>query len=129
MSWVLPLAAMSEPYRKVLLVLISAVPPPRVLDAACALCGRLGAGLEIVALGEGLAPARLAGLAERPGVHACVCRAEAKPDWGVADLVEWANARACVATVVLPEADGEAAESELWRHLACPLVVVGTDPV
>ncbi|NTV94612.1 MAG: hypothetical protein HGA75_04260 [Thiobacillus sp.] len=126
---------MSEPYRKVLLVLIEHAPSPRVLDAACALCGRLGAGLEVVRLGVRLPEDLLAATVKEVARSGLSCSAVAKPDWEAADLVEWANGRACVATVMLPALEHEAlseaghGEAEQWRRLSCPLVVVGRESI
>lgn len=127
--------SVSEPYRKVLLVLIAHVPSRRVLDAACALCGRLGAGLEVVRLGSRLPEDLLLATVKEVAQSGLACTAVAKPDWGVDELVAWANSRACVATVMLPAqergavpADGHA-ETDAWRRLSCPLVVVGRESI
>jgi hypothetical protein len=123
----------AEPYRKVLLVLIEHVPTQRVLDAACALCDRLGAGLEIVRLGDRLPEDLLVATVKEITHSGLNCAAVARPDWGVEDLVEWANSRACVATVMVPAYEREAMaateqpENDRWHHLACPLVVVGRE--
>lgn len=111
----------TDPYRKVLLVLIDGIPETRARDAARALCERLGAGLEIVGLGGRLAPIALDELAGEFAASGLSCTARAMPDWGVADLVEWANGRSCVATVMLAAAGGP--DDEQWRRLACPLVM------
>lgn len=124
---------MSEPYRKVLLVLIAQVPPRRVLDAACALCGRLGAGLEIVSVGKSLPEDLLLATVKEVALAGVDCHAVARPEWGVADLVKWANSRSCVATVMRPAMEHEVlsaagrAEADLWQRLGCPLVVVGAE--
>jgi hypothetical protein len=126
---------MSDPYRKVLLVLIEHAPSRRVLDAACALCGRLGAGLEVVRLGARLPEDLLAATVKEVMRSGLSCGAVAKPDWDVADLVEWANGRACVATVMVPALEHEVAsesghgEADPWRRLSCPLVVVGRESI
>ena len=118
--------SISEPYRKVLLVLIAHPPSRRVLDAACALCDRLGAGLEIVGLGRRLPEDLPAATAAEVAPSGLNCSMTLKPDWDVEDLIEWANSRACVATVMVPAPEGaEAMESDRWRRLVCPLVVVG----
>ncbi|MDD4879994.1 MAG: hypothetical protein PHX10_00310 [Gallionellaceae bacterium] len=125
----------AEPYRKVLLVLSSDLPSGRVLDAACALCDRMGAGLEIVGLGEALSAELLDATVREVAHSGLSCRAVAKPDWGVEDLVDWANSRACVATVMLSAtAKGVATEegqvdADGWRRLSCPLVVVGRESI
>lgn len=122
-----------EPYRKVLLVLIAQVPSRRVLDAACALCGRLGAGLEIVRLGDRLPDDLLAATVKEVAASGLYCQAVAKPDWGVEELVAWANDRACVATVMVPAQERVAApddgHADVWRRLSCPLVVVGRESI
>ncbi len=126
---------MPEPYRKVLLVLLAHVPSRRVLDAACALCGRLGAGLEIVSLGGALPTGLLDATAKEVAGSGLSCKAFDRPDWGIDDLVDWANGRACVATVMLPAAEREAApdldqdEAAGWRRLICPLVLAGREPI
>lgn len=124
----------AEPYRKVLLVLLAQVPSTRVLDAACALCGRLGAGLEIVSLGGRLPHDLLEATAKEVALSGLSCAAVERPDWHVDDLVEWANSRSCVATVMLPAserdlAEGGPSDAEAWRRLACPRVVVGREPI
>jgi hypothetical protein len=119
----------AEPYRKVLLVLLAHVPSRRVLDAACALCDRLGAGLEIVSLGELLPEDLLEATAKEVAQSGLSCRAIGKPEWGVDDLVDWANSRSCVATVMLPATDAGQADADGWRRLSCPLVLVGREPI
>lgn len=124
----------AEPYRRVLLVLLTQVPSSRVLDAACALCERLGAGLEIVSLGGRLPHDLLEATAKEVLACGLSCRAVDRPDWHVDDLVEWANSRSCVATVMLPAAERELAEAgpsdaDAWRRLVCPRVVVGREPI
>jgi len=127
--------AAAEPYRKVLLVLSAHVPSGRVLDAACALCERMAAGLEIVSLGGRLPADLLDATVKEVARSGLSCQAVDKPDWCVEDLVDWANSRACVATVMLPAsargvtaANGQV-DADGWRRLSCPLVVVGRESI
>ncbi len=123
----------AEPYRKVLLVLLAHVPSRRVLDAACALCERLGAGLEIVSLGGSLPQDLLNATAKEVALSGLNCKALDKKDWGIADLVDWANSRSCVSTVMLPASEcgpvnaPDQDDADAWRHLACPLVLAGRE--
>lgn len=124
----------ADPYRKVLLVLLANVPSRRVLDAACSLCDRLGAGLEVVGLGKLLPADLLDATAREVGRSGLSCSASSKPDWAIEELVGWANSRSCVATVMLPASertgDGRAwSDDEGWQHLDCPLVVVGHETI
>lgn len=125
----------AEPYRKVLLVLSTHVSSGRVLDAACALCDRMGAGLEIVGLGGHLSADLLDATAKEVAHSGLSCSAVDRPHWGVDDLVDWANSRACVCTVMLPAsthevaAEGGQVDAEGWRRLSCPLVLVGQESI
>lgn len=116
-----------EPYRKVLLVLSQPDAARRVLDAACALCERLQAGLEIVCLGEGPVPDALGAAQAEIAGAGLFCELIARPGWGAAEVVDWANGRACVAALMrVAEAGAQAASGpDPWQRLACPLVVVG----
>ena len=125
----------AEPYRKVLLVLSAQIPSRRVLDAACALCDRTGAGLEIVGLGGRLPADLIAATVKEVARSGLNCRAVDKPDWCVDDLVDWANSRACVSTVMLPAsapdvtAENAQVDADGWRRLSCPLVLVGHESI
>jgi hypothetical protein len=124
-----------EPYRKVLLVLLADAPSRRVLDAARGLCERMAAGLEIVRVGNRLPDELLQATIKELAGAGLPCEAVQRPDGRIADLVAWANGRACVAAVMLAASDrdmpGNDAQSaaDPWQHLACPLVVAGRESI
>lgn len=120
-----------EPYRKVLLVLIRRAPDAQVFNSVKSLCERLQAGLEIVCLGTGVSDEHSQAMAAKLSAASLFCRVVRQPDWGVDEVVAWANDRPCVAALVLaaaelPEGEHDISENP-WNSLGCPLVVVGRE--
>jgi len=114
--------------RKVLLAIREGYLDPRLLAAARSLCQRLGAQLEILLASAGTqlppAVAELIKALRDEGVPYGITRHEALRR---RDVVRYANAHACIATVVIDSLEGwesiaRSRGSNPWAKLACPLV-------
>lgn len=114
--------------RRILLALREERVDPRLLASAQGLCQRLEAELEILAgalAGERSDP--LVPLRDRLREQGLVCHLTRLPRLRRRDVVAYANAHACIATLVLDSLEGwesvaEERGANPWRDLACPLV-------
>ncbi|MCX8086530.1 MAG: hypothetical protein N3C63_06440 [Rhodocyclaceae bacterium] len=118
----------NHPPRKVLLAVRAGSVDPRLLASAQSLCERMEAELDILvrAPAETL-PAELDGFLRALRAAGVTCSLSIRPALRRRDIVDYANARECISTVVIDSLEGwetvaEDRGSDPWARLACPLV-------
>jgi hypothetical protein len=117
-----------SPERKVLLAVREGYIDPRMLTAARGLCQRMEAGLDILVLAAGdTVPAAVAEFVRTLCDERVVHTLTQVPSLRRRDIVNYANTRKCVATVVIDSLEGWESvatdkASDPWCQLACPLV-------
>ncbi|MCK9386863.1 MAG: hypothetical protein M0Q22_00515 [Sulfuritalea sp.] len=114
--------------RKVLLAVRAGRIDPRLLVSTRSLCQRMGAGLDILMISGGdELPVEVAELIKVLRADGMTYTLTQKPILRRRDIVDYANTRECISTVVIDSLEGwesVAADrtSNPWAKLACPLV-------
>jgi len=114
--------------RKVLLAIRAGRIDPRLLVSTRSLCQRMDAGLDILMIaGSEELPVEVAELIKALREDGMAYTVTQKPILRRRDIVDYANTRECISTVVIDSLEGwesVAADraSNPWAKLACPLV-------
>ena len=114
--------------RKVLLAIRAGRIDPRLLLSTRSLCQRMEAGLDILMIaGSEELPVEVAELIKALRADGMTYTVTQKPVLRRRDIVDYANTRECISTVVIDSLEGwesVAADraSDPWAKLACPLV-------
>lgn len=120
--------------RKVLLAVRAGHVDPRLLASARGLCQRLDADLDILVSGaDEVLPAALEGFVRTLREEGVAYALTRKSPLRRRDIVQYANAHECIATVVIDSLDGWASvaedrASDPWAKLSCPLVTAAAKP-
>lgn len=118
----------NDPPRKILLAVRAGCADPRLLASARSLCDRMGAELDILVRAPAEAmPAELADFVAALRKAGVAYSLSVRPTLRRRDIVDYANARECISTVVIDSREGwetvaEDRGSDPWSRLACPLV-------
>ena len=114
--------------RKVLLAIRAGRIDPRLLVSTRSLCQRMEAGLDILMLaGDEELPAEVADFIKALREDGVVYTVTQKSVLRRRDIVDYANTRECISTVVIDSLEGWESvasdrASDPWAKLACPLV-------